>query len=92
MSEKEATFWNGQPCEARRVRVIVGPCLKSTFWHNGLEGTEREAVEVVYAGQQPFYMDNEDGSGWRKVTVGRGGPGWYHASLPVDRVLSEVAS
>lgn len=84
----EQTYWNGKPCVARHVRVIVGPCLKETFWHNGLEGTERNAVEVSYAGQT-FYLDNEDGSGWQKVTTGRGSPIWGHKSLPVQSVVGE---
>lgn len=87
---EERTFWNYEPAPARIVRVIVGPCLKETFWHNGLEGTEREAVEVNYYGDK-FYLDNEDGSGWMKVTRGRGGPEWGHSSLPVSEVL-EVAA
>ena len=53
------TYWNGEPCPARIVRVIVGPCEKETFWHNGLEGSEREAVEVAWPGQPKFYLDNE---------------------------------
>lgn len=88
--ERAQTFWNYQPVPCRRVRVIVGPCEKETYWHNGLEGTEREAVEVNYPGEaRPFYLDNEDGSGWAKVTNG-GGPDMGHKSLPVERVVSVV--
>jgi len=85
------TCWNYEPCEATRVRVIVGPCEVSTYWHNGLEGTEREAVKVWsdrYPEQEPFYIDNEDGSGWRKVTNG-GGPDMPHRSLPVEREVDQ---
>lgn len=82
----EATFWNYEPTPCRIVRVVVGPCLKETFWHNGLEGTVREAVEVEYGGDK-FYLDNEDGTGWFKVTKGRGGPDYGHSSLPVAEVL-----
>ncbi len=89
----EQTFWNYEPTPARIVRVIVGPAAKPTFWHAGLEGTEREAVEVNYHGDV-FYLDNEDtsfqkaGQGWFKVTQGRGGPDWGHADIPVAKVLS----
>lgn len=82
----EPTFWNYEAAPARKVRVVVGPCTVPTFWHNGLEGTERNAVEVSYGGHL-FYLDNEDGSGWDKVTKGRGGPDWGHKSLPVTSVL-----
>ena len=54
------TYWNGEPCAARKVRVIVG---------------------------ETFYLDDEDGAGWDKVTVGRGSPRWPHSSLDVERVL-----
>jgi hypothetical protein len=77
----EATYWNGQRTPARKVRVRVGPAERETHWHYGLEGTERDAVEVTY-GDRKFYLDNEDGSGWRKVTTGHGGPRWPSASLP----------
>ena len=55
------TYWNGEPCDARRVRVVVGdpddpPVL--AWWH-GLEGTERDAVEVTYLGDI-FYLDDDD--------------------------------
>lgn len=92
------TFWNYEPASCRKVRVIVGPAPKSTWWCAGLEGTEREAVEVTIDGER-FYLDNEAfegdglvrghraGTGWDKVTKGRGGPDWGHSSLPVSKVL-----
>lgn len=83
MTETVKTYWNGQPCDARQVDVVVGKSPISTWWCADLEGTTRKAVEVNYAGQT-FYLDNEDGSGWHKVTVGRGSPHCYHASIPVD--------
>lgn len=57
-----------------------------------MEGTERGAVEVNYY-DQTFYLDNENGSAWRKVTLGGGGPEWGHSSLPDDsEVIREVAN
>lgn len=82
----EQTYWYYQPTQARIVRVIVGPSPRPTWWCADLEGTEREAVEVIGHGEK-FYLDNEDGSGWRKVTEGRGGPDWGHSSLPVASVI-----
>lgn len=55
----EATFWNGEPCEARIVRVIVAPSPDfPEYWARPYIGTEREAVEITYAGAI-FYIDNE---------------------------------
>lgn len=81
------TFWNGEHCDAEIVLIKVGPAAKPTFWHAGLEGTERFAVEVRYGGQT-FYLDNEDGDGWYKVTKGRGSPRCGHKSIPVAEVIT----
>jgi hypothetical protein len=87
---EERTFWNGEPTPARKVRVIVGPSPVETWWCAELEGQERAAVEVNYHGDK-FYLDNEDGSGWNKVTHGHGSPQWGHSSLPVSKVLERAA-
>lgn len=84
------TYWNGDRTPAERVRVVVGESPRPTWWCAPLAGTEREAVAVTYCGET-FYLDNEDGSGWRKVTVYRGSPWAYHASLPVERVATPAA-
>ena len=81
----EQTFWNYEPTPARKVRVVVGKSPKPTWWCADIEGQERDAVEVNYHGTI-HYLDNEDGSGWNKVTSGRGGPEWEHRSLPVESV------
>lgn len=80
------TYWNGERCEAKRVVVRVGTVLEPTWWCAGMEGTERKAVRVRYQGET-FFIDDEDGFGWRKVTVERGGPHAAHASLPGDSVI-----
>lgn len=86
-----ATWWNGEPAQCRRVIVRVGTVERPTWWCAGLEGQERRAVEVSYGGQT-FLLDDEDGSGWAKVTIGRGSPGYGHSSLPRDsEVLREIS-
>lgn len=89
MEKNQQTFWNGEPTPARKVRVIVGPSPKPTWWCAELAGQERAAVEVSYFGDR-FYLDDEDGSGWAKVTQGRGSPQYGHSSLPVSKVLSNA--
>jgi len=81
--EGPKTFWNGEPREAKRVKVIVGSC-EPGWWCHGLENTTRNAVRVGTPGKGVFYLDDEDGSGWLKVTEGRGSPQWGHRSLPVS--------
>lgn len=85
----ETTYWNGEPTPCRIVRVIVGESPVPTWWCAKLAGTEREAVEVTY-GRERFYLDNEGGIGWAKVTLGRGSPQYGHSSLPVAHVLGET--
>lgn len=75
------TFWNGQECAAEQCEVIVGKALRPTWWCAGLKGTRRKAVEVRYGGET-FYLDDEDESGWYKVTEGHGSPRFSHRSLP----------
>jgi hypothetical protein len=77
-----ATYWNGEPCDAERLTVTVGVAPSPTWWCADLAGQKRAAVRVRY-GSDTFYLDDADGSGWRKVTQGHGSPSWPHRSLPV---------
>jgi hypothetical protein len=86
----EGAKWNGEPCEAYRVVVVVGRSERPTWWCADLEGTQRKAVEIVAAQGapcEPFYLDDEDGSGTNKVLCcGMWNHG--HKSLPVFGVVS----
>lgn len=85
----EATFWNGEPCEADLVRVIVGDSeffRNRVYWAREFVGQERNAVRVRYR-YRTFYLDNEDGRGWWNVTTGRGSLKAGTRSLEVEREL-----
>lgn len=87
-----ATFWNGEPCEAVMVRVVVADDDRFThYWAREYVGEEREAVRVTYADFPPFYIDNENGDGWAKVTAGKGSPRYGHSSLAVEREIATRA-
>lgn len=80
----EATYWNGEPCEARRVSVVVADSGQfPLYWAREFVGQRRDAVEVVY-GEQTFYLDDGAGDGWWKVTDGHGSPRWSHGSLEIE--------
>lgn len=80
----EATYWNGEPTPCRKVFVRMAETTDfPQFWGNDLLGKEVPAVEVTY-GNGKFYLYDEDGEGWRKVTEGQGGPHWGHKSVPVS--------
>lgn len=77
------TEWNGEPCEARRLTAIVADNTAFPgYWARHLVGTRRDVVEVVYGGET-FYLDDEAGEGWNKVTHG-GSPRWGHSNISID--------
>lgn len=70
------TYWNGEPCMAQPVQLLVGmppEGLHPQYWAADLIGTVRNVTKVTY-GNRVFYLDNENGGGWFKVTKGRGSP------------------
>lgn len=75
--------WNYEDCESQTGTVIIGKSLMPTWWCSKLEGQRRKCVRVSYGGTF-FYLDDEDGSGSRKVFDKGGGPDSGHKSLPVD--------
>jgi hypothetical protein len=77
------TFWNGERADCRRCVVIVADVDFPAYWARKFVGQERHAVEVRCSGK-PFYIDNENGSGWAKVRFAGGGPQVGHGSLAVD--------
>lgn len=78
-----ATKWNYEPATAVRVRVRVADAPQfAQYWARPHIGTIRQAVRVTYGGCT-FYLDNEDGSGWHKVTNG-GGPGLPYRDLEIE--------
>lgn len=81
--------WNGEPCVARHVEVIVGTSPVETWWCASLKGTRRKAIEISQGGYS-FFIDNEDGSGLMKVTLGRGSPSYGHKGYPKDTVLASL--
>lgn len=57
--EERQPRWNGEPCEARQVRVVVADNERfPAYWARHLVGQERAAVEVIYNGST-FYIDDE---------------------------------
>lgn len=82
MTETE-TQWNGEACTARRITATVTDNdAFPQYWARHLVGTRRKVVEVTYGGTT-FYLDDEDGSAWNKVTHG-GSPHWGHSSITID--------
>jgi len=82
------TEWNWEPARAQRVTVIVADAPQfPQYWARPYIGQERFAVEI-YQNGQTFYIDNEDGSGWDKVTSG--GPWMGHRNLEIKQIISRM--
>lgn len=96
-------YWNGLPVDFRVVVITIGDepeeirlqCeahlkgRKRYPWWIPFIGQERQVVEVNQK-IVTFYLDNADGSGLHKVTVGRGSPSYGHRSIYPSQVLVEV--
>ena len=94
------TFWNGEPCSAKRVTVTVADAPEfPLYWARSLVGQQRRAVRVQrldVPDAEPFYLDDEPRDpgdpqrpGWTKVTDGRGSPAWPHRELVIEGSAAE---
>lgn len=75
--------WNYELCEAWLGSIIVGEAQRPTFWHVPFTGQRRKCVKIKQ-GDEVFYIDDEDGSGYQKVFERGGGPDTHSAHLPAN--------
>lgn len=80
------TFWNGEPCKATKVKVIVGKSPLSSWWCSKLAGKEHTAIRIEQH-EETFYI-NDDVDGWNKITEGLGMWTHRHRSLPVEKEIT----
>lgn len=83
------TFWNGLPTPAERGTAVVADAPAfPLYWARELVGQRIAVVRVdlngVNYGGGIDYLDDRDGSGWRKVTEGHGGPRYGHRNVAVE--------
>lgn len=85
------TYWNGLPTTAIRGTAIVADAPEfPQYWAKtaGLIGQRIAVVQVdlngVNYGGGIDYLDDRDGQGWRKVTIGHGGPAFPSAHLRIE--------
>lgn len=79
------TYWNGEQCEAKRVKVVVGESLVPTWWCADLAGKAHAAIRITFQ-DETFYI-NDDEQSWLKITAGRGSSRMPHKSLPVEKEI-----
>lgn len=70
------------------VRILAEPATPM-HWQNAFVGEDRQAVLVQYDNQEPFLIDNQDGSGLLKIAKG-GGPDSYSAHIESHELLHDV--
>ena len=79
--------WNGKPCQARTVLIELADCPQyQNYWARAIVGQERNAVEVT-VGDHVFYMDNQDGTGYAKITAGCGMWIFPHREVRPARII-----
>lgn len=87
----EGTFWNGLPTTAIRGTAIVADCSEFPRYWARVEGIIGQRIPVVMVvldgvsyGGGIDHLDDRDGSGWHKVTIGHGGPAYGHAEVEIE--------
>jgi len=93
----EETFWDGNPCRARYLTVVVAndPTLPD-YWAKSYIGTVRKAIEISiikrgFLGSnklETFIIDNERGNGYFKITKGMGSWKYAYGVLAVKRIIT----
>lgn len=76
--------WNGEPCKANSVTVFISKVENTPLhWQNDFVGQRIEAIKIRTLGKiwSEFYIENQTGQGYAKITQGEGM--WYfgHSSI-----------
>lgn len=85
-------FWNGEPAKYRALLVEIVESDKEMpllYWGRTFVGQFRQIIEVHYR-PEPFYIDNEDGLGYTKVTKGLGSPPFGHRVIYGHKIMHEL--
>ncbi len=81
-------YWNGEYTAV--ITCVLYEVTRSSnpnHWQNMFVGNIRQAVKINYSGQT-WYIDNEHGDGYYKVTKGQGSPWCGHKSVD-DPIIKE---
>lgn len=86
-----SAYWNGMPTTAVRGTATVADAPEfPNYWakREGIVSTRIRVVQVdldgVNYGGGTAYLDDRDGGGWRKVTVGQGSPRYPHRDVAIE--------
>lgn len=78
------TYWNHVkvPC-ARGTAIVADDPRFPEYWAKR-DGWIGKRMPVVFVAGYGYLSDLSD-EGWTKVTKGRGGPGWSHRDISIER-------
>ncbi len=84
-------YWNGERCQFKVVfiKLIDFENTPTLYWAKPFVDVERQAIEVNYE-STTFCIDNEDGTGYVKMTTGFGSPSYNHRSIFKYQVIRDV--
>jgi hypothetical protein len=84
-------YWNGLPTTATRGTAVVADAPEFPAYWARTEGIIGQRIPVVRVdldgvnyGGGVSYLDDRDGSGWRKVTTGHGSPSYGHRDVAIN--------
>jgi hypothetical protein len=75
-------------CITKKCIIQVGDNNRPNYWAKRLVGAARKAIEV-FTPKGTTYIDNEDGSGWLKVTEN---PNGCYRELKAEKVIGYLES
>lgn len=73
-------FWNGEPCIFYPIEYTVKESNVISHWFNRFVGQKRQGLKVEYDGGN-FFIDNQHGDGYYKLTKGKGSVKCGHKSI-----------
>jgi hypothetical protein len=91
MTKDNTGFWNEEPITYKVYSYTVTKVEnKPHHWQNMVIGMKRQALLVDYHCAR-FYLDNQHGDAYLKLTVGRGTPMYSHLSVENPAELEELS-
>jgi len=72
-TKKTGYYWAGKPCKATFFKALIVKSMeKEMYWGNAFSGQHRQVIEIQFPHKEPFYIDNEDGTGLHMIREMKG--------------------
>lgn len=81
-TKKTGYFWADKPCKATFYKAMMVKSLeKPMYWGNAFSGQQRQIIEIRLPSKDPFYIDNEDGTGLHMIREMKGNPNAFRRGV-----------